>query len=89
VVPNENPEVAEEDYAAAMMAVQNIALAAVEFGLGTHIKSGAVLQDPAARAAVGVADDQRIVAVVHVGEPAEAPPAKPRAPSSELTVWVP
>jgi len=89
VVPNENPEVAEEDYAAAMMAVQNIALAAVELGLGTHLKTGTVMNDPTARAAMGVADGQRVVATVNVGEPAEAPPPKPRTPSSELTVWVP
>jgi nitroreductase len=89
VVDNENPEIREEDYAAAMMAVQNIALAAVELGLGTHIKSGAVMSDPAARAAVGVPDDQRIVAVVHLGEPAEVPPPKKRVPAVEHTTWVP
>jgi hypothetical protein len=36
--------------AATMMAVQNISLAAVSLGLGTHIKTGAIMQDPAARA---------------------------------------
>ena len=78
LVEQENPETREEDYAAAMMAVQNIALAAVEMGLGTHIKTGAVMADPAARAAAGVPDGERIVAVVNVGEPAEVPPARPR-----------
>src|ERR687883_392968 len=60
VALNENPEIREEDYAAAMMAVQNIALAAVELGLGTHIKSGAVMDDPAARATVGLPEGQRL-----------------------------
>src|SRR5690348_11740770 len=69
IVDNENPEIREEDYAAAMMAVQNIALVAVELGLGTHIKTGAVMADPAARAAAGVRDGERIVAVVNVGTP--------------------
>src|SRR3954469_16302604 len=55
IVSNENPEIAEEDYAAGMMAVQNLSLAAVELGLGTHIKTGAIMADPAARAAAGVA----------------------------------
>src|SRR5689334_22606308 len=41
VVDAENPEIREEDYAAAMMAIQNIALAAVERGLGSAIKTGA------------------------------------------------
>ena len=89
VLTNENPEIREEDYAAAMMAVQNLALAAAERGLGTHIKSGAIMDDPAARAAVGVPEGQRVVAVVNVGEPTELPPAKPRTPASEQTVWLP
>jgi nitroreductase len=89
MVQNESAEIREEDYAAVMMAVQNMALAAVQLGLGTHIKSGAVMDDPAARAAIGVAEGQRIVAFVNVGEPAEAPPQKPRTPAAEHTVWVP
>jgi nitroreductase len=89
VVTNENPEIREEDYAAAMMAVQTLALAAVSRGLATHIKSGAIMDDPAARAAVGVPDEQRIVAVVNVGEPAEMPPPKPRTPAADVTTWVP
>ncbi|NJD09898.1 MAG: nitroreductase [Gemmatimonadetes bacterium] len=83
-----DPEVREEDLAAVMMAVENLLLAALEDGLGTHIKTGAVMQDPAARAAVGVAADERIVAVVNVGVAEQpGPPAKPRIPASELTRW--
>ena len=89
VVTNENPEIREEDYAAVMMGIQNLALAAVEMGLGTHLKTGAVMSDPAARAAAGVPDDQRIVAVVNVGEPAELPAPKKRSPAREHTTWVP
>jgi nitroreductase len=89
VVHSDDAETRDEDFAAAMMGVQNIALAAVELGLGTHIKTGAVMGDPAARAAVGLPDDQRIVAVVNHGEPAEAPPAKGRRAAPELTTWVP
>jgi nitroreductase len=89
VVTNENPEIREEDYAAVMMGIQNLALAAVELGLGTHLKTGAVMSDPAARAAAGVPDDQRIVAVVNVGEPAELPAPKKRSPAREHTTWVP
>ena len=88
MLTNENPEIREEDYGAVMMAVQNLALAAVEHGLGTHIKSGAVMDDPAARAAAGVPDGQRIVAIVNVGEPAEVPPAKQRAAADQHTTWL-
>lgn len=89
VADNENPEIREEDYAAAMMGIQNVSLTAVELGLGTHVKTGAVMSDPAARAAAGVKDNERIVAVVNVGEPADVPPAKPRQPATAFTTWRP
>ena len=89
VAANENPEIAEEDYAAAMMGIENLALMAVEMGLGTHIKTGGVMGDAAARAAAGVGDAERIVAIVNVGEPAELPPPKPRQPAAALTTWRP
>lgn len=86
---NENPEIREEDYAAGMMAVQNISLAAVALGLGTHIKTGAVMDDPAARAAIGVGEGERVIAILNVGEPATIPPAKARRTASEVTTWLP
>jgi nitroreductase len=89
VVEDANPEIREEDLAAAMMAIQNLSLAAVALGLGTHIKTGGVMQDPAARAAVGVTEGERIVAVINVGEPESVPPAKERKSAASLTTWVP
>src|SRR5215467_9738953 len=78
VVLSDDPEVREEDYAAAMMAIENIALTAVALGLGTHVKTGGVMGDAAARAAAGVGASERIVAIVNVGEPAEPPPPRKR-----------
>ena len=89
MVTSEQPETREEDYAAVMMGIQNLALAAVEVGLGTHIKTGAVMDDPAARAAAGVREGERIVAIVNVGVPAEAIQAKPRVSAAEQTIWMP
>jgi nitroreductase len=89
VVEKEDAEAREEDYAAAMMAIQNLSLAALERGLGTHMKTGAVMADPAARAAAGLRDGERIVAIVNLGEPADVPPAKGRQPAAEHTTWVP
>lgn len=86
---DENPETREEDYAATMMAVQNLLLAAHAMGLGTHLKTGAVMNDPRTRAAIGVPDGQRIVATIQLGEPANVPDAKPRRAASELTNWLP
>jgi nitroreductase len=89
VVESDNPEIRDEDYAAAMMAVQTLALAAVELGLGTHIKTGGVMSDPAARAAAGVREGERIIAIVNVGVPADVPPAKRREAATAFTTWVP
>ncbi|MDB4877371.1 MAG: nitroreductase [Gemmatimonadetes bacterium] len=88
IVTSESPETSEEDYAAVMMGIQNLALAAVEMGLGTHIKTGAVMSDPAARGAAGVREGERIVAVVNVGEPVEMTPAKKREAAEAFTTWV-
>lgn len=87
VVNNDDAELREEDYAAAMMAIQNLSLVAVEMGLGTHLKTGAVMTDAAARAAVGVKDNERIIAIVNIGEPAEVPPPKARGSAAAFTTW--
>jgi len=89
VVQDDNPEIREEDYAATWMAIQNLCLAAHALGFGTHVKSGAVMDDPASRAAVGVAEGERIVATLNLGVPAETPAAKPRAQALDCTTWVP
>lgn len=89
VPSTDDPEIREEDYAAAMMAIQNLSLTAVEMGLGTHLKTGGVMGDPAARAAVGARDNERIIAIVNVGEPAEVPGPKKRDPATAFTTWVP
>jgi nitroreductase len=86
---SEDPETREEDYAAVMMAIQNLALAAVELGLGTHIKTGAVMETAAAREAVGVPEGERIVATINIGEPAEVPAPKARHGGGEHTRWLP
>lgn len=89
MVLDENDEIREEDYAATYMAVQNLCLAACALGLGTHVKSGAVMDDPRARAAVQVAEGERIIATISLGEPAEVPQAKPRKSARDFTTWVP
>lgn len=86
---DDNPEIREEDYASSYIAVQNLCLAAYEAGLGTHIKSGAVMDDPRARTAVGVAEGERIIATIALGVPEATPDPKPRRPAAELTTWVP
>lgn len=87
VAVSDNPEIREEDYATAMMAVQNLMLGAVALGLGSHLRSGAVLDDPRLRELLGVPEGERIAALVQVGEPATVPDAKARKDVTEVTTW--
>ncbi len=89
IVQSDNLETREEDYAAAMMAVENLSLAAVALGLGTHIKTGGIMGDAAARTAAGVGEGERIVAVVNVGEVAQLPPPRKRESAAGFTTWRP
>jgi nitroreductase len=86
---DENPEIREEDFAATYMAIENLSLAAHALGLGTHVKTGAIMDDPAGRRAVGVPEEERIVATLSLGHPADVPDPKPRHDAGELTRWVP
>lgn len=87
MILNENMEIREEDYAATMMSVSLLCLSAVEHGLGTHIRTGAIMDDPAARSAADVGENERIVAVINVGVPAEMPPTRERKPVSDIAFW--
>jgi nitroreductase len=87
MVVAESPETREEDYAAVMQSVALITLVAMERGLGTHIRTGAVMDDPAARSAIGVSEGERVVAMVSVGVPEEIPGPKARQGASAVTTW--
>jgi len=89
ITQNENPEIREEDYAAAMMGAQNLMLAAHGMGLGTHLKTGTVMNDPRARAALGIPEGERVVATLQLGEPAGEAEAKPRRAAKDVTTWLP
>ncbi|MGH7467614.1 MAG: nitroreductase family protein [Longimicrobiales bacterium] len=78
----------EEDYAAVFMAIQNMLLAGTALGLGTKVQTGNILDDEPFRAALGLTEGERLVAVLHVGEPSEEMPAKKRTPSADKTRWL-
>jgi nitroreductase len=77
----------EEDFAATFMAIQNLMLSGVELGIGTYLRTGAILDDPELRELLSVEDDRRILGVVYVGYPQELP-KKRRTPAPERTVWL-
>jgi len=84
-----DPAIREEDYATVYMGVQNFLIGAVALGLGSHVRTGAALEDPETRAVLNIREDERIVALVEVGEPASLPPVRPRVPARERTRQLP
>lgn len=78
----------EEDYAATMMAIANLMIAAESLGLGTYLKSGGVMQDPELMELAGVPPGFRVVGLISLGYPAEQDPPRRRKPAAELTRWV-
>ena len=78
----------EEDYAATMMAIANLMIAAESLGLGTYLKSGGVMRDPELMELAGVSEGFRVVGFISLGYPAEQDPPRRRKAAAELTRWV-
>lgn len=85
---SDDPVRQEEDFAATMMATQNLLIAATAEGLGTYVRTGGIMRDAAVRALAQVPADHRIVAVVSLGYPAEAPEPRRRSDPAGKTVWL-
>lgn len=78
----------EEDYAATMMAIANLMIAAESLDLGTYLKSGGVMRDPDLLELALVPDGFRVVGLLSLGYSAEPEPPRRRKPARELTRWV-
>jgi len=78
----------EEDYASAMMATENLMIAAQSLGLGTYLRTGGVMRLPELADLVGLAEGFRVVGIVSLGVPAETGEPTRRRPAMELTRWV-
>jgi nitroreductase len=78
----------EEDYAATMMATQNLLTAAQALGLATYLRTGGVMQEPALLQLAMIPADQRVVAVVSLGYPAEPVTPRRRTAWSDFTRWI-
>jgi nitroreductase len=78
----------EEDYASAMMATANLMIAAEALGLGTYLRTGGIMRDPALAELAGLTEGFRIVGVLSLGYPSEPEPPHRRRPAAEVTRWV-
>jgi len=66
-----------------------VLLAAHGRGLASYWRTPALLESPAGRAAVELPDDEQFVALIHLGRPVTAPPAKERRPPADYVELLP
>jgi nitroreductase len=70
----------EEDLHAAACAVYAVLLGAQARGLAGYWRTPGVLLTPEGREAAGLPDGERLVGLIHLGDPVNVPPARDRAP---------
>jgi len=86
---NGDPVQDEEDVAATAAAIYIVLLAAHARGLAGYWRTPAVLRTPEGRAAVGVPDDERVLALIHLGQPRQEKRPPERAPSGDYVTYLP
>ena len=75
-----DPTTDEEDLHAAACAVYAVLLGATARGLASYWRTPRVLEDPAVREVLGLSEEERVVALIHLGPPVSVPPVKERRP---------
>jgi nitroreductase len=88
MVMNPDDLTREEDYGATMMAIANMMVAAQALGLGTYLRTGGVMRDPALLELAGIPQDQRVVGIISLGYPADPEAPRRRRPAGDLTRWI-
>jgi nitroreductase len=78
-----------EDLQATAAAVYAVLLGATARGLASYWRTPACFSEPAVREVVGLNDDEQVVALIHLGPPAGAPPAKERLPLDDVLTFLP
>jgi nitroreductase len=78
-----------EDLLATACAVYIVLLGAHARGLASYWRTPALFETPEGRAAVGLEADEEFVALIHLGDPATAPPTKERSPVADYTEFLP
>jgi nitroreductase len=84
-----DPQTDEEDLHATAAAVYAVLLGATERNLASYWRTPACFQEPAVREVLGLGDDERVVALIHLGPPVSAPPAKERLPLEDVLTFLP
>jgi nitroreductase len=83
-----DPIQAEEDLCATACATYAVLLGAHARGLAGYWRTPAVLRTPAGRVALEIPDDERFVALIHLGWPRQEKEAPERAPRSSIVTYL-
>ncbi|MCH9742071.1 MAG: nitroreductase [Proteobacteria bacterium] len=87
---NDDPVIAEEDFAATCCAVQNFLLAVTDKGLGAQWSTHPIIRDKRVLDLLKLdAQKTRVVAMVYLGYPAVIPQEPPRRAESEFLTVLP
>jgi nitroreductase len=78
----------EEDRDATAAAAYIVLLAAHARGLASYWRTPAVLQTPEGRAAVGVAEDEQVLGLLHLGHPRQEQRVPERAPTADVVTYL-
>lgn len=88
VQAGEDPVADEEDLLAAGCAVYALLLGAHARGLAAYWRTPAVLREPAGRAALGLPDAERAIALVHLGPLRQEKQPPERAPAADVVTYL-
>jgi nitroreductase len=84
-----DPPTDEEDLHATACAVYAILLGATARGLASYWRTPGAFNEPAVRGLLGLGEDERVVALIHLGPSVSEPPAKEREPLSTFVTALP
>src|SRR5437763_8743116 len=85
---SEDPLQDEEDLCATACATYAVLLAAHDRGLAGYWRTPGVLRTPEGRAALGIPDEERFVALIHLGRPRQEKEPPERAPHSAIATYL-
>ena len=84
-----DPLADEEDLHATAAAVYAVLLGATARGLASYWRTPGCFREPPVREALGLAADERVVALIHLGPRVSEPPVKERATLDEVLTVLP
>jgi nitroreductase len=81
---SDDPALADEDVLATGCAVYAILLGATARGLASYWRTPGSFREQPVRELLGLAENEEVVSLIHLGAPGSDPPAKERAPVGEV-----